>query len=178
MFVDLRRGDRAQLSLDQQQFLTGVIPLSGFIAKLIYDKCLGQDPPKWTYHGMYVSVLAAHFIVKTEWGSHPLSKDKYPDESGKCHANNLALLVADAAWRRADITHEGVRYKAFPNRHQFAIEFSTKVAWTDQYSDVISEHSHKNQITKLAKRETSDVKYIGKMAEVIMKYKLLEFDGR
>jgi hypothetical protein len=179
MFVDFR-GERANLAAKQKQFLKEIVPLSAYISGQIYDKCLSSDPPRWTAHGIHTSVIVGHIIVKSEWGKHPISQPRYQHPSEEKiweHANNLTLMEVDPAWRRPSILHKGVNYKGFKDRYEFAIEISSQMAWTDQYMDVLSESSHKNQIRQLSMRETSNWKYSSKVAELIKSYKLWEFDG-
>lgn len=176
---------RSKLTVEQQDFFKQVVTLAQYTQAEIYAHCLDEDFPKFTYFGIAASVLAAHFIIKSDFGSHLLAQPKYFwDEDGERkwqHANNLALLEIEPAdekfWRRPTLPHtDGKVYKSFVTWGEFSINFSDRVTWTHNYEDVLSQKSVRKQVEEMSKKEKKPADYLKKVNDLITTLELMEFD--
>lgn len=126
---------------------------------------------KQTEYGVFTSVIAAHFLFKTELGEHPLAQPNY----NSVPANNLAVLETHKYWKKSAIVYGGVRYRGYKNWREFAIDFSDMIGWQDGYEDVLRKVTIEDQIQALSQRE-KNVAYFAMMIQLISDYGLAEFD--
>lgn len=179
-FVNVDRDNRQHLTEDQQRFLCAVVPLSEYIQEQTVIKCEESIPAIYTHSGIFPSVCAGLCIYKSQWGTHPASKDRIKFASGEwVHGNNLALIKADSAYIRLGRPHIPVgnlRYKSFNNWAEFAMSISDRWAWTEDFQDVLRQRTWKDQLKSLAERD-EDPNFFDSISNLITLIKLTEFDN-
>lgn len=68
--------------------------------------------------------ILAEILFKSEFGVHPLCKEKYPEKEGKW-SNNLTCLELDGSWNGKSLKYQDKFYKSFKDQESFGVH------WTD-----------------------------------------------
>lgn len=92
--------------------------------------------------GFSAILFACTVILKTNWGEHPLSKEKI---KGK-ESNNLLLLPTTPWWEGRVTKYDGLDYKAFENWEEFCIHFSDLVVFSKKYDQLLVNSNYLSQI--------------------------------
>lgn len=82
------------------------------------------------------TAILAEILYKSEFGTHPLCKEKYPEKDGKW-SNNLTCLELDGSWNGKSLKYEGKFYKTFKDWE----------AWGVHYTDMLVFHTLKSPTT-------------------------------
>lgn len=127
LLINLESYNRNSLSLDQQDFLTKIVPLSQLISNWIVGKCQFANKP--TRHGIFPSIIMSEIILKSEWGSHPISKSEYNNK----YSNNLTLLEADKFWNGKKQKFENKSYKAYKDWGSWSVDFSDYIVFSGEF---------------------------------------------
>lgn len=72
--------------------------------------------------------ILAELLYKSEFGSHPLCKEKYPEKEGKW-SNNLACLGLDGTWNGKSLKYEGKFYKTFKDWSDFGTHYTDLIVF-------------------------------------------------
>lgn len=86
--------------------------------------------------------ILAEILFKSEFGVHPLCKEKYPEKDGKW-SNNLTCLELDGSWNGKSLKYEGKFYKCFKDWESFAVHWSDMIVFhsktpTMEYNGLIT----------------------------------------
>ena len=180
--VQLNRFKHLNLKIDQEQFLQSVIPFAQYIQSEIILKAEDMDDPVITNHGVFSSILAGQMVVLSDWGTAPEAQDRLREMAdGKetwVHGNNLARLEADEWWLKyCDVIKLGDKiYKSYKDWSCFAIDWSDLYSWRTEMEEILKCSKVKTQLKLLSSRQPQPDDHYDKVLEVIINFKLWEFD--
>lgn len=172
----------AQVDFD---FFRRICGFARYLQQEIVAKCKDPDFPIVCHRGVAASVLAAHLLVKSQFGGHPLAQPKYYfNERSWEHANNLALIEMEsgeeAFWRkRPSILYEDGRiYKAFSSWGEFCQGFTDRITWThvDAYRETLVQPTINRQIYALSQLEREPAAYLSEAQRLFTDFNLLACD--
>ena len=169
LFVDPEKYMRSRLDSKQREYLLRIVPLAGFVQQQTMNKAMATN--KYTEVGVYASLITAHIIYKSEWGTHPVSLTLWKS----IPANNLALIEAHKYWKKLKIIHDEIEYRGYKNWREFAVDFSDDLAWHPERYKLLLCSELTDQIKDFAEYE-SDSSYFDKIVSIIKDYGLREFD--
>lgn len=156
--------DESQIrEITKKDFLTKVIALGKYISNQITSKTeliLGDS------FYIYPSLLTANIVVKSNWGTHPISLEKC---SGKS-ANNLTLLKK-SDWSGPSIKYEEDYYRIFKDWLSFATTWSDYLVFTQK--ELFEANNLDEQIKALSKMEDQPKLFHAKIETIIEFYRLV-----
>lgn len=118
--------------------------------------------------GVYPSVAMAEILVRSQFGDHPASKEKFRGRQ----SNNLDLLEVDDSWAGDRTRHNGATYKMFENWQHFFIHWSDQIVF--KKPQVINANNYFNQIDAFAQGQP--IGYNEILLRTINEFNLTEFD--
>lgn len=174
LYINFEKYKRQTLRPKQRQFLQQILPMCPWVQQQTLAKAWyrNQSSPS----GVYSSVIAAHIIIKSEWNTHPVSKEKFLAGKRLVYANNLALLPAEPHWNQETVFYDGVDYKCFSDLNKFFIHLSDILGWCGGFDKVLAEYYIEMQIKQMARIEGRNGFYKQEMARLIRELGLYEFD--
>lgn len=171
-FLNFNKYNRSKLSEDQRVFLGLVLPWAG----VIQDYCLHKSMYRHIYSpvGIRASVIAGDIILRSNWGTHPVSQKKLD----KKLANNLSLLESNELWE-ADhdvVSFEGKNYRSYEDWGQYSQDASDFYVGSGKFDrTLITEHSDDQRILFCLALERV-AGYQSELLELILEYGLHDFD--
>lgn len=163
--------NRKSLSVNQQEFLDKVIPL----AVLVQNWTIGKSQFRGRIRssvGVRASIILADILIASEWGTHPIAQHEY---EGK-NANNLSLLESSKTFTGKIIKHNGILYRTYRKWHDFAVDYSDHLVFSDQYNEVLRSPDLEEQIAYFCLKKLDNRVYTGKISALIDFYALSEID--
>ena len=172
------------LTVQQSQFLQKIVVLSQYVRDLIVLKCREGQPPIWTKHGIFPSLLIAWSIRDTHWGTSHLSQPRVPQPAeirklGWSHGNNLFNLRSDQYWEQyCDVVHlGGNKYKSFREWEACAIHLSDLVTWKSTYQDILACETLETQVELIQIKHKKKDRWRRKVLDLIERFDLQGFDA-
>lgn len=120
--------NRIALPKAEKQYLAWAITFSHYL----YDQIRAKSSFFKRSLPISSTLILAEILFKSEFGSHPLCKEKYPEKDGKW-SNNLTCLELDEHWNGKFLKYEGKFYKTF----------KTAEEWGIHHTDIIVFHQGK-----------------------------------
>lgn len=166
-------------------FLERMIPLSRTISSWTRDKAYDRDDPIATKYGVFPSVILAHCILRSIWGTHPVAASRYEgvdDTTGKPywrHGNNIALIYADESWlerKRPFIKHGGAVYKSYRSIADCAVDFSDIISIRHRYSRLLLATTIEEQVKALSARAEYPELFKTCLTAIINQMELYRYD--
>lgn len=84
------------------------------------------------------TLLLADILDKSQWGTHPLAQNRFPDPKKGKFCNNLLLLEIDKAWTSKTVTYRDVKYKTFEDWGSFATHLTDMLVFRQAFFDKYS----------------------------------------
>lgn len=165
-------------------FLERMIPLSRTISSWTREKAYDRDDPIETKYGVFPSVILAHCILRSIWGTHPVSLPRFDgvDKDGKPfwrHGNNIARIYADESWlerKRPVIRHGGAVYKSYRSLSDCAVDFSDIISLRYNYRRLLGATTIDDQVKALAERAEYPETFGKCVIAVISQMELYRYD--
>lgn len=178
-FINLNKFYRPQMSEPQKLFFVTLVPVAYWIQEQTHMKCHARTNPVPTKYGIFASIIAAHCILKSDWGTHPVCQDRvYLDTKNWVHGNNFWLKEAGDVWKRDVVAYKRKVYRSYQDWGAFAIDMSDSFGWQDDYKDVLAASRLPDQLNLMSKRDENPESYRSRIGELITRYGLWEFDYR
>ena len=178
MFVNAAKGARRYLDPYDARFLENLVNLAVFIRRQVRHKCSMANTAKVAKQAIFPSVITAFLIYQSDWGRHPVSRDKFSaSETESLHGNNLGLLEIGPFWQRDKIKHENKTYCSFGNWRSFAVTFSDKIGFEDSWDEVLDADTWETQICRAS--DLTRLPGAGtaiNLRGIVESYQLTEFD--
>jgi flagellum-specific peptidoglycan hydrolase FlgJ len=174
LFIDTTKHNRSTLKVDNKEFLATAAPLARYISQQTKAKVNWKGIRSV---GIYPSLILAHILIESDFGSHPLAQIKYIDEKGKKKwANNLTMLESHKYWHGHKIKYEGKEYRGFKNHSDFATSLSDTWAFNQEFVDISSAPTLSQQLKLFGLTKSHPILYTSKMETFISYYNLSEWD--
>src|SRR3990167_6563289 len=145
--------------LDKKDFLNKVLALANYISKqisakseLIYGESLY----------IYPSVISAYIILKSQWGTHPMSLEKYDGKT----VNNLTLLE-QKDWSGQAVKFNNINYRVFKDWLSFATGWSDYIIFSGKFNSLFDANNLKGQIRSLSDMEDQPMLFYAKIETII-----------
>jgi len=169
------------LTDEQRFFFVRIIPLAQRIQQQIIAKCEdhGTYDGSNRYIGIYASIIAADILVNSNFGEHPLSKEKF---SSRANGNNLNLSLSNHWWEHDhdSILLDGQKYKCYADLHEFGNNQSDEYVYSEEFYDILLTADHAEQVRLLGRRRFhifSDFPaWENRINHEILRFRLREYD--
>ncbi len=162
---------REELTEQEFQFLYKIVPLARLVqswTKLKADFAGVRSPA-----GVYASLLAAEMLLQSDYGRHPLAQDSY----NRKYSNNLALIPAHKYWKGKGHEFEGVKYRAYKDWRDFAVDYSDFLSFSNEYVQVLKAPLLLEQVDKFSLTKPNPIEYNREVISIITLLGLEEFDN-
>jgi flagellum-specific peptidoglycan hydrolase FlgJ len=161
---------RSNLVKSQRDFLSKLIPLCRLISEWTYSKSefIGVRSPR----GVSTSLLLAEILLKSDWGTHPISQMDFFNK----YSNNLSLELADDDWKGKSHTFREVKYKAYRDWESYGVSRSDEFVFNEKYRELIKKARLLEQVKELSKFNEHPEKMCANIELYINAYQLWEFD--
>ena len=169
MFINIIKYNRNTLSDLEKLFLLKIVPIARLIQKWTKNKA--EFVNKLSSHGIFSSIIIANIILKSEWGRHPISQEKF---DGK-YSNNLLLIKSNKFWTGRTHIYQNNQYKAYKDWEEFCVDYSDWVVFSGLYDKVLDSSILEDQISFYVSAELLDLVYNTKIKNIIDYYNLREF---
>lgn len=159
---------------EEKVFFVRIVPLAQRIqsqSSLKFEESTGI-----TTGGIFASLVIADILVSSEFGNHPLAKDKY---APRIPGNNFNLSESSTWWERdrSCVLIDGLKYKCYRSWEEFVNNQSDEYAYTDMFDSLLQTTDLETQIYLMhVHRRAED--WADKVKSTIRDYKLSRFDFR
>lgn len=157
--LELNKGSRQILTPKHKDFLARVITFSWHLTQEIQNKYLFFNNSAVKISS---SLILGEILYRSEWGEHPLAKERFPNDKTGKWSNNLVLLESDAVWTSKFIEYKGKKYKSFKDWGSFGTHFTDLICF--------------NQNTSYSFESLSTRCYDSNIQNLIENYDLKEFE--
>lgn len=155
----------------KQEFLLKVKPWAQLVQRYVTGKC--QFRGIESRHGIFASLVAADILVSSEWGTHAVSRPEYDGRPG----NNLNLLESFKGYPGKSIVFDGVSYRSYKTWHEFVVDYSDHLVYSDQYLNVLKASTVEEQVLSFSTKKLDKRVYNGRVSAMIDFYNLSELDN-
>lgn len=139
----------AKLTEKENAFLESLVPWSWYLQEQTRVKALTYKNFAGAY-GFNSVLFTAYVLSVTNWGSHPISQEKFKGKD----ACNLLLLPATELWEGRVVKFDGVDYKLFDSYEEFCIDYSDHLVFSGEYDLLLLEKDYLKQLDLLTRDDS------------------------
>ena len=154
----ITQGTRSKLGENEKEFLKRILPTVDTVAEWTLSKL--RFLRRTVRYPLFKSIILSEFIVKSEWGSHPIAGEIF----NKKFSNNIILMKADSEWEGKVHEYDGEFYRAFRDLNDFAMHYSDYLTFLGKFQEVFLVGNPESQIKLFCLAEEDFSLHVAKLS--------------